>query len=86
MADQSSEKDALVRVLARHVLTHLAPEYCTADCMADAILAAGWTRATRPQPDSQPHEEYISRRPGDVCGCTDCAPRPATPPASGGER
>lgn len=43
-----NEKDDLVRMLARHVLSHLTPEHCTADCMADAILADGWTRPITP--------------------------------------
>lgn len=34
------EVDSLVRLLARHVLSHLTPEHCTADCMARAILAS----------------------------------------------
>lgn len=43
------EKDALVRLLARHVLSHVTPEHCTADCMAGAILSDGWTRVTPPE-------------------------------------
>lgn len=37
-----TEQDDLVKLLARHVLGHVTPEHCTADCMATAILAAGW--------------------------------------------
>jgi hypothetical protein len=51
MNKHSAEKDALARMLARHVLSHVTPEHCTADCMADAILAEGWTRVTSPGVD-----------------------------------